>query len=367
LAHPHIASVYDYGEIDDPGGQRTPFVVMELLGGTPLSAVRTPMPPRQAYRICAEIASALAAAHALGIVHRDVKPANVFITPVGVKVFDFGIAARIGTPDESDEVTGTPTYLAPERLLGDPVTPASDVYALGILLFGLLMSMSPWTTRSDAETIAAHLLEEPASLPSSPDIPRRVADLYRRCLARDPDQRPPAAEVAAVLAEAAVAEVTPDRRLPTGTRLAVLIGACALAIGAGHLAYVRDLADEPRAQAAPPVEASPSVEPPVPSRFPVATAPPIAPAATSVGGPVSAATPTAAVRTFVSEGGTVVAGCYGDRAYLLSWSASADHHVKQVEQGPANVAYAEFRSNRTLTTMAVACPAGAPVLTVTTA
>jgi hypothetical protein len=196
-----------------------------------------------------------------------------------------------------------------------------------------------------------------------------VADLYRRCLARNPNERPPAAEVAAVLTEAAAAQVPPrppGRRLPTGARLAILVGACALAIGAGHIAYLRELTDEPRAQAAPPVEA-PSVEPSHVPRVPFATAPPITPAATSGTAPVLAATPTAAVRTFVSEGGSVVAGCYGDLAYLLSWSASAGDHIKQVEQGPATVAYAAFRGNRTLIIMAVTCPAGAPVLTVTTA
>ena len=233
------------------------------------------MSPARAFQICAEIASALAAAHALGIVHRDVKPANVFLTPVGVKLFDFGIAARVGVPDDDgfDDVIGTPTYLAPERLLGGPVTTASDVYALGILLYGLLMSTSPWPTRSDSETIAAHLLEEPAPLPVSPDIPRSVADLYRRCLARNPDDRPTAAEVAGVLTDAGI---VPKKRPPIGARLAILVGACALAIAGGHFAYVRNLAGEPHAQAAPPVvtSASAAAVPALPSPSSACPSPP---------------------------------------------------------------------------------------------
>ena len=170
LAHPHVARVYDYGETCDDDGNRTPYIVMELLRGRPLSEATTPMPPPQAFQICAEIASALAAAHAQGVVHCDVKPSNVMLTAVGAKVFDFGIASMVASADDGslvDEVVGTPAYLAPELLTAGPVTPATDVYALGVLLYGLLTQQDPWAAPTEAVMVAAHLLDDPAELPHS--------------------------------------------------------------------------------------------------------------------------------------------------------------------------------------------------------
>ncbi len=208
LAHPHVARVFDYGEAELQPGQRSPFVVMELLHGTPLSEATTPMPPREAFQICAEIASGLAAAHAHGVVHCDVKPGNVMLTPVGAKVFDFGIASTVTGIDDDrtdDEVVGTPAFLAPEQLTGAAVTPATDVYALGILLYGLLTREVPWSAPTEAAMVAAHLIEDPAELPVLEGVTPEVATLYWRCLSRNPALRPAAREVADVLAEAALA------------------------------------------------------------------------------------------------------------------------------------------------------------------
>ena len=208
LVHPHVARVFDYGEAELQPGQRTPFVVMELLQGTPLSEATTPMPPRQAFQICAEIASGLAAAHAHGVVHCDVKPGNVMLTPVGAKVFDFGIASMVAGIDDDrtdDEVVGTPVYLAPEQLTGAAVTPATDVYALGILLYGLLTREIPWSAPTEAAMVAAHLIEDPAELPVLEGVTPEVATLYWRCLSRNPAVRPSARQVADLLAEAAMA------------------------------------------------------------------------------------------------------------------------------------------------------------------
>jgi serine/threonine-protein kinase len=96
LSHPNIAQVYDFGESDE-GGECTPYVVMELVPGKTLAQhmANGPLPPKVAFRICAEVAAALAAAHSDGLVHRDIKPANVMVTPTGAKVVDFGIAAAI--------------------------------------------------------------------------------------------------------------------------------------------------------------------------------------------------------------------------------------------------------------------------------
>ncbi|WP_319459197.1 protein kinase domain-containing protein [Micromonospora sp. RTP1Z1] len=216
LTHPHIAAVYDYGESMTDAGSRVPFVVMELLQGRSLHErlKRGPLPVESALRGCAEIASALASAHAHGVVHRDVKPGNVMLTPAGAKVVDFGLAAVAGQRDldgEGDELRGTPEYVAPERLFGDPVGPATDVYALGVILYRLLAGRLPWTVNSNAEMLEAHAFVEPAPLPLVPGLPPIVRDLVHRCLLKKPAQRPDSHEVAVTLAYAAGVQVPLDR------------------------------------------------------------------------------------------------------------------------------------------------------------
>ena len=217
LSHPNIAQVHDYGETATTSGI-FPYVVMELVRGDTLEtrASRTPVTPRFAMRVCAEVAAALAAAHAEGIVHRDVKPANVMLAPTGAKVVDFGIAAAVapGRTDDDFEVLGTPAYLAPERLISDVVEPASDVYALAILLYQLLAGCLPWTSESTTQMLSAHIYVDPEPLGPTSGVPGYVIDLCNRCLAKDPTLRPSAREVAAVLSHGAQAEVattpTPD-------------------------------------------------------------------------------------------------------------------------------------------------------------
>ncbi|MFF5232667.1 serine/threonine-protein kinase [Dactylosporangium sp. NPDC000521] len=204
LAHPNVAQVHDFGEtVED--GQRTPYIVMELVPGPTLHQrfAGAPLPPPLVFRICAEVAAGLAAAHAEGLVHRDVKPANVILAPTGAKVVDFGIAAGFGAAEE-DDLLGTPEYLAPERMTEDAVTPASDVYSLGVLLYRLLAGHLPWTASGSAGLLQAHLSTPPAALPALPGVPAELAQLCERCLAKDPADRPTAAEVAAILAAAAV-------------------------------------------------------------------------------------------------------------------------------------------------------------------
>ncbi|GIF65695.1 serine/threonine protein kinase [Asanoa ishikariensis] len=197
LSHPHITNVYDYGE---SGG--VPYVVMELVDGVPLAACATPMPWRDAVGICAEVASALAAAHARGVVHRDVTPSNVLLTAAGAKVLDFGISAVVGEqevgPDGS--LLGTPAYIAPERLDGGQVAAAADVYGLGLLLYRCLAGRLPWPGRSSAELLRSHLYAEPLPLPDLDGLPTEVAELCLRCLAKAPGERPTSAEVVDVLA-----------------------------------------------------------------------------------------------------------------------------------------------------------------------
>jgi hypothetical protein len=206
LSHPHVTNVYDYGEAIDDSGRQVPFVVMELVEGVTLSTrlSRGPLPWRSAAHVAAEVAAALATAHARGLVHRDIKPANVMLTANGVKVVDFGIAAVTGAhADSSPKVLGTPAYLAPERLLGSAVTPASDVYALGLLLFRMLTGHLPWQAETFTQMTNAHCYAEPEPLPPVPGLPHEVAELCARSLAKRPDDRPTAAEAARTLAAAA--------------------------------------------------------------------------------------------------------------------------------------------------------------------
>jgi serine/threonine-protein kinase len=206
LSHPHICRVYDYGESQTESGDHAAYIVMELLSGSTLEqrlrAGRLPL--RSALRVGAQVASALAAAHSSGLVHRDIKPANVMMTPAGPKVVDFGIAATAGAPDKptSDGMRGTPAYLAPERLMDGQVMPASDVYALGVVLYRMVSGTVPWLAETVTQMIEAHEYQDPAPLPPVDGLPAEVAELCQRCLAKLPHQRPTAHEVARQLAEA---------------------------------------------------------------------------------------------------------------------------------------------------------------------
>jgi serine/threonine-protein kinase len=164
---------------------------------------------RTAVGIAAEVAAALAAAHACGVVHRDIKPGNIMLARTGVKVVDFGIAAAVGELEEhGDELLGTPAYVAPERFAGRPAAPATDVYALGILLYQCLTGTLPWQESTVAGLVAAHREQPPRPLPPIPGLPDDVRELCEQCLSKDPDERPSSLYAAVVLAEAAGLAVT---------------------------------------------------------------------------------------------------------------------------------------------------------------
>jgi Protein kinase domain len=214
LNHPHIAAVYDYGESTTDSGDPVPYLVMELLNGPSLEqrlSRGSTFTVEQALGICAEVASALAAGHAHGLVHRDVKPGNVMLTPRGAKVVDFGLAAVAGElEDHGPIMLGTPAYLAPERLSGHPVVAATDVYALGLLLYRLLAGRLPWTAETTTQMLDAHVYQEPEPLPRLAGVPPVVSDLIRRCLAKEPEKRPPSSEMTVTLAQAAGIRVPLD-------------------------------------------------------------------------------------------------------------------------------------------------------------
>jgi serine/threonine-protein kinase len=198
MSHQNIATVYDYGE--DEG---VAYLVMELVDGEPLSQMiaRGPMNPEQVRGIVGQAALALAAAHAAGVVHRDVKPANILITPDGrVKLTDFGIARAVdgASHTRTGEVLGTPQYLSPEQALGKGATGASDLYALGIITQEMLTGRKPFDSGSAVATALAQVNDPPPPLPDwVPSDLRRIVD---QSLAKDPTDRPTsAAAVAAAL------------------------------------------------------------------------------------------------------------------------------------------------------------------------
>ncbi|WFE26954.1 serine/threonine-protein kinase [Solwaraspora sp. WMMD791] len=224
LIHPHVTSVHDYGEAVAPDGTVTAFVVMELLSGEELDARLTagPLPWPAAVEICAQVAEALAAAHRLGIVHRDVTPANIMMTAIGAKVLDFGIATQVGAPDEDEEgeTFGTPAYVAPERLDGRPAQPATDVYSLGVLLYETLSGRVPYPADTWEDLNQALAGEIPPLTVTG--LPAPVVDICLRCLSRDPLRRPTAHQVGAALRDQllpadpqAATMLAPTMTLPT--------------------------------------------------------------------------------------------------------------------------------------------------------
>ncbi|MPZ70705.1 MAG: protein kinase [Actinobacteria bacterium] len=191
LSHPNIAGIFDYGE--DEGRH---FIVMEFAEGSDLAEVirdRGPLEPALAARIAAQICVALDHAHAAGIIHRDIKPANVIVDDHGrVKVTDFGIARAAG--DSNLTVTGTMLgtahYLSPEQASGDKVVPASDIYALGIVLYEMLTGEVPFTADSAVAVAMRHATDEvPAPSSVDPDITEELDSVVARATAKDPAAR----------------------------------------------------------------------------------------------------------------------------------------------------------------------------------
>ncbi|MBT5247330.1 MAG: serine/threonine protein kinase, partial [Microbacteriaceae bacterium] len=199
--HEGIANVFDYGEEDGSA-----YLVMELVPGEALSIVlerEKILPATKVLHIVAQTAAALHAAHQAGLVHRDIKPGNLLITPDGaVKITDFGIARLADQVPltATGQVMGTVQYLAPEQASGKPASPATDVYSLGIVAYEALAGKRPFRGESQVAIAMAQIKEAPPALPAS--IPEAVRALVMSCMAKKPENRPASA---ADLSQAALA------------------------------------------------------------------------------------------------------------------------------------------------------------------
>ncbi|MCO5168386.1 MAG: protein kinase [Planctomycetes bacterium] len=260
LAHPGIVRVHDVGEA---GGRS--YIAMDLIEGEPLSARVGRLAPLDAARLVAQVARAVAHAHAHGVVHRDLKPDNVLVRPDGTAVVtDFGVARAEGSDalTRTGALVGTPTYLAPEQVTGAPATAASDVHALGAVLHEAITGAPPFV-RDDLGALLAAIADEAPRPPSrtAQHVPGALDRLVLAALAKDPARRPTAEALAAGL-EA----VVEGRPAAAGGRALVALAAGALLLGAVALAHAagRGRAPDPvprPAAAAPPPAPTPTAAP----------------------------------------------------------------------------------------------------------
>jgi serine/threonine-protein kinase len=200
LDHPNVATVHDVGE-DDEGRL---FIAMAYYPGETLRerVARGTLTPEESARIGAQIAGALAAAHGAGIVHRDVKPANVLFDATGaVRLADFGIAKLVDRElTVPGAVLGTLAYMSPEQARGDTLDGASDLWSLGVVLYEMLTARRPFVDQGPYAMLRALIEQEPAPLPDDVDIPARLRTLVAALLEKELSRRPrDAAEVADLL------------------------------------------------------------------------------------------------------------------------------------------------------------------------
>jgi hypothetical protein len=248
LSHTNIVAVFDVGS---EGG--TQFVVTELLEGETLRARlgASPMPAGETLRIATAIADGLAEAHVKGIIHRDLKPENVFLTAAGaVKILDFGLASMLpnaGAPFDSVVQTaaltepgllmGTIGYTSPEQLAAKPLTPATDIFSFGCVLFEMLQGRMPFKRDSNMEVIASVMRDEPFSRDDAKQLPPAMRSVVERCLEKQPAARfQNGAEVAKALRELDISAPTrPFRAAPRRPATRLIIGLMIVAIVAAAI------------------------------------------------------------------------------------------------------------------------------------
>ncbi|MEH0846330.1 protein kinase, partial [Micromonospora sp. CPCC 205711] len=211
INHPGVVDVYDFGS-----DQQIAFLVMEYVEGDALSATLSRvgrLTPARTMALLAQAAEALHAAHEKGIVHRDVKPGNLLVRPNGTLVLtDFGIARSdmVGQLTAAGSVLGTASYISPEQATGAVATPASDVYALGVVAYQCLAGRRPFEGDNPLEIAMKHVREAPRPLPG--DIPPAVKAIVERALAKDPAHRWPSAAALAAVARQAKAALSQQAR-----------------------------------------------------------------------------------------------------------------------------------------------------------
>ncbi|MFV2104428.1 protein kinase domain-containing protein [Micromonospora sp. LOL_024] len=253
INHPGVVDVYDFGN-----DQQIAFLVMEYVEGDPLSATLSRvgrLTTARTMALVAQAADALHAAHVKGIVHRDVKPGNLLVRPNGTLVLtDFGIARSdlVGQLTAAGSVLGTASYISPEQATGQVATPASDVYALGVVAYQCLAGRRPFEGDNPLDIAMRHVRETPRPLPS--DIPPEVRALVERALAKDPKGRWPSA---ATLAAA-------SRQLKTGLSRQARAGGQATPISAAPASPAPGRAQVPTSQPPRPAVAQHSPAAPYP-------------------------------------------------------------------------------------------------------
>nr|MDQ3350623.1 serine/threonine protein kinase [Actinomycetota bacterium] len=193
VTHRNLVAIYDAGDSDG-----YLYLVTEYVPGTNAAQLlesEGPLPVDRVVDISSQLLDALAAAHAAGIVHRDVKPANVLIDPEGtVKLADFGIAKRLDDLEAAltshGEFVGTPRYVAPEQAAGERATPATDLYATGVLMYELLTGTPPYSGETPLATVLAHRDQPvPDIRAQRPDVPGAVAVVIATAMSKRPDER----------------------------------------------------------------------------------------------------------------------------------------------------------------------------------
>jgi serine/threonine-protein kinase len=244
LNHPNICTIYEVGEFEG-----RPFLAMEYIAGQTLSRVIPPDGLRadDVVRYGVQIADALAHAHEHGVIHRDLKGANVVVTPQGrAKVLDFGLAKRAagidmsplsGTSTQTGRLSGTPAFMAPELLRGQNADARSDIWALGVLLYEMASGRRPFPGDTPFEVTSAILNDSPPVLPSS--VPARLRSVIFRCLARDPDGRFQRASdlVAALQTTRPATPLAAFRMMGISRRALLGVGAAAALSVLAYLAY----------------------------------------------------------------------------------------------------------------------------------
>jgi serine/threonine-protein kinase len=208
LDHPHVAQVYRLGRLADG----TPYVVMRLVKGRTMQnrlMAEGMLAPELAMPVLKDVVSALLAAHAIGIVHRDLRPENILWDEERDRALlvDFGISVLLPARGGKEAVRngieplmGDPKYLSPEQIRDDLVTVQADIYSFGVLAYEILTGQGPYGSRTDADLIEAHLHEEPRDLIDvRSDVEPNIARVLRRCLDKDPKQRPSASDVSRAL------------------------------------------------------------------------------------------------------------------------------------------------------------------------